>query len=77
MTANLDPTRLIDPMRTKHAHHTGWAWSPDDNCYVLTLHDEDDNLFCVASYTFERWMDVFNSLKEAQELVLKTKGGRA
>ena len=56
----------IDVSRVKHAHHTGWAWSPDDEIsFVLTLLDEDDNCFAVATYTFEHWMDVFGRLKEA------------
>ena len=60
----------IDPSRTEHAHHTSWAWSPDDDgCFVFTLHDEDDNCFAVASYTFEHWMDVFGRLKEAHAMV--------
>jgi hypothetical protein len=77
MTAELDHSRLIDPSRTDHAHHTGWAWSPADNAFVLTLHDEDDNCFAVASYTFEHWMDTFKNLKEAHDMIVAREGGKA
>ena len=34
-----------------HAHHTGWAWDPDGEVFVLTCHREDDSLLAVVCYT--------------------------
>jgi hypothetical protein len=54
----------------KHAHHTGWALDPDDrDCYALALHDEDGNVLAMAVYTFAHWMDVFDRLKSAHEMM--------
>lgn len=68
ITAELDFTNPVTADNDQHAHHTGWALDPDDkNCFVLTLHREDDSVLAVACYTFDHWMDVFENLKAAKE----------
>lgn len=48
------------------AHHTGWAWDPEEKVYVLTLEREDDTIMAVANYTWEQWQEVFERLRAAR-----------
>ncbi|HEX3524861.1 MAG TPA: hypothetical protein VHT52_22585 [Stellaceae bacterium] len=66
----LDLEKMFNASDVPHAHHTGWAWDAVDDCYVLTLHDEDDKIFACASYTFAHWMEAFERLSEARAAIL-------
>ena len=52
-----------------HAHHTGWAWDPDGEVFVLTCHREDDSLLAVVCYTYENWMDTFDRLLQVKKTI--------
>jgi hypothetical protein len=69
VVAELDWKNTISAENGQHAHHTGWAMDPSGECFVLTLHDEDDNTFAFASYDYDAWMDVFENLKAAKKLI--------
>jgi len=69
VVAELDWDNTISPEDGQHAHHTGWATHPTEDLFVLTLHDEDDNTFAFASYRYDQWIEVFDNLKAAKELL--------
>lgn len=55
-----------------HADHTAWGVTPPcEDCgergFVLTLHRANDEVFAAAAYSYEQWMMVFESLKQAKE----------
>jgi hypothetical protein len=65
--AGLDLGSIFSAGDDIHADHTGWAWDPQSNVFVLTLHREDDSLLAVACYTYENWMDCFDRLQSAKQ----------
>lgn len=67
--AHLDWSSPVAVKDDQHAHHTGWAFEPEEGLFILTLHREDDSVIGVAVYTYEQWMNVFAHLKEAKEMV--------
>ena len=58
---------LIDVTAAPHAHHTSWAYdAPGDN-YVLVLENVAGEPIAFASYKFEVWERLLDSLVEVEQ----------
>jgi hypothetical protein len=65
--AGLDYSNPVSASPDQHADHTGWAWDPENELFVLTLFREDDSLLAVACYTYDNWVTCFERLKASKE----------